>query len=67
LLSKNALPIYLAYREYLGKINLDAIEKKITVDLANDLNAKAFRKIIDCPDTRNVLYEFWNTQILYEP
>ncbi len=43
---------------------MEAMDKKTTIDLGNDMNSRAIRRVIDCPDTRVLLYDFWETAVL---
>jgi hypothetical protein len=64
LLPRNALNLYKTYRDYLGRIYIEASNREQTIDLASDINGRFFRKAIDCPETRMLLINFWNDVIL---
>jgi hypothetical protein len=64
LLNTCSLDLYKIYRNYLGKLYMEAMDKKTTIDLGNDMNSRAIRRVIDCPDTRVLLYDFWETAVL---
>ena len=63
ILNRNALGLCKTYRNYLGAIYADALEKGIEMDLVNDILARVFRKTMDCPNTWKTVYEVWNTSV----
>jgi len=64
IMNRNALSICKTYRNYLGSLLIEGQEKGLSVDLINDVLARTFRKIIDCPDTWLTVIRFWNNSVM---
>ncbi|EGR32199.1 hypothetical protein IMG5_092660 [Ichthyophthirius multifiliis] len=61
-LKKPQLPLFAVYREYFGYKSI--CKKEIDTTLSSNIVFKTFCRIIDCPDTRDVVCDFWKNEVL---